>query len=115
MAQERSDPPIEGPVNQVVLVGRLGATVTRRDLPSGDVLTAFSIVVDRPGRRGEPSRVDTIACQTTRTSVADRVERWGPGCWIRVEGALHRRFWRGAHGLASATEVSVATLARVPR
>lgn len=115
MAQERAEPAVEGPVNHVVLVGRLGATVTQRDLPSGDVLTAFSVVVDRPARRGDPSRVDTIACQTTRTSVADRVVRWGPGSWIRVEGTLQRRFWRGVHGLASATEVSVATLARVPR
>jgi single-strand DNA-binding protein len=114
VATAPSSPP-EQAVNRVVLVGRLGTTVTRRDLPSGDALVAFTVVVDRPARRGQPSRVDAIACQTTRPAVAERVERWGPGAWVRVEGALQRRFWRGGSGLASATEVAVATVGRVPR
>lgn len=102
-------------VNEVVLVGRLGSTVTRRELPSGDVLTAFTVIVDRPARGKQPARVDAIACQTTRATVADRVQRWEPGRWVRVAGALQRRFWRGPAGLASATEVTVSALSSVPR
>jgi single-strand DNA-binding protein len=110
-----SDDDLPACVNEVVLVGRLGSTVNRRELPSGDVLTVFTVIVDRARRGREAPRVDAIACQTLRASVADRVERWEPGRWVRVEGALQRRFWRGSTGLASATEVTVTSLSSVPR
>jgi len=97
--------------NEVRLVGRLGATVDKRELPSGTVLTNFSIVVDRPARevRGR-TKVDTIACQTTRSAVAARLGKVDSGQTVEVFGALRRRFWKSAAGLASATEVDVVRM-----
>jgi len=104
--------------SEVTVVGRLGARVDRRALPSGDAVTTFAVVVDRaardrptPGRRG--AHVDAIACQTFRLGVARRIEALAEGDWVRVEGVLRRRFWRSGAGLGSAMEVEVLRLDRV--
>jgi single-strand DNA-binding protein len=97
----------------VVLVGRLGAHVEVRELPSGDNVTVFTIVVDRPrtaGRQGSTVKVDAIACQAFRTGVVNRLGRLEPGQWVRAEGTLRRRFWRSGSGLGSAMEVEVSRL-----
>ena len=97
----------------VVLVGRLGAHVEVRELPSGDTVTVFTIVVDRPrtaGRQGSAVKVDAIACQSFRAAVVNRLGRLEPGQWVRAEGALRRRFWRSGAGLGSAMEVEVSRL-----
>lgn len=100
--------------NEVTLIGRLGSRVSERELPSGDRIVVFSVVVDRPARavRGTV-RVDTIACQATRTRVAERIARLEPGTLVRVEGALRRRFWRTGSALASAMEVDAASVSIV--
>jgi single-strand DNA-binding protein len=97
----------------VVLVGRLGSRVAVRELPSGDVVTVFTIVVDRaPASRGTASavKVDAIACQAFRAAVVNRLDRLEPGQWVRAEGTLRRRFWRAGAGLGSAMEVEVSRL-----
>ena len=95
--------------NEVHLVGRLGGTVEERKLPSGTVITSFSVIVDRPAKEifGR-TKVDTIACQTTRTAVVSRISRSDAGSTIEVIGALRRRFWRAGSALGSATEVDVS-------
>lgn len=102
--------------SQVTLVGRLGRQVGHRVLPSGDELTVFTIVIDRPpvrdARTPGPS-VDAISCQTSRAVVVRRLAALGPGDWVRAEGTLRRRFWRSPGGLASVTEVDVSRLARL--
>ena len=94
--------------NEVRIVGRLGARVGVKTLPSGDEITVFSIVVDRPAReiRGA-TRIDTIACVTSRGQLGARLRGWEPGRWIEAEGVLRRRFWRAGGGLGSAMEVDV--------
>jgi single-strand DNA-binding protein len=97
----------------VVLVGRLGAHVEERELPSGDTVTVFTIVVDRQrtaARQGSAVKVDAIACQAFRAAVVNRLGRLEPGQWVRAEGVLRRRFWRSGAGLGSAMEVEVSRL-----
>ena len=36
-----------------------------------------------------------------------------PDEWIEVSGAVHRRFWRGASGLASRWQVEAAEISRI--
>lgn len=105
---------VQPDINEVHLIGRLGQQVTTRELPSGDEITSFTIVVARAGRLREGApRVDSLACQTTRAQLRSKVEAWEPGTWVDVHGTLRRRFWRGGGGLASATEVEVRSIARV--
>lgn len=97
----------------VHLVGRLGNRMEIRELPSGDEILTFNLVVDRP--KGHPGtvRVDTIPCQTLKPVVKRRLESLEAGEVIEAEGRLVRRFWRSGTGLASAMEVEVETLRRL--
>lgn len=99
--------------NSVELVGRLGKVTTERDLPSGDHLTAFSVIVNRPEREivGR-TKVDAIPCQTFRVSVSSKVSSWERGTEVVAIGVLRRRFWRTPSGLGSAVEVEVRSLKR---
>lgn len=96
----------------VVLVGRLGTRIDERVLPSGDVITVFTIVVDRPRAAAGKVRVDSIPCQSGRAGVVRRLASIEPGEWVRAEGVLRRRFWRAGAGLGSAMEVDVSRLQR---
>lgn len=112
-AQTHSDPSSSA---DVVVVGRLGSRVEVRELPSGDTVTVFTIVVDRVRAVGRPAsavKVDAIACQAFRAGVVNRLGRLEPGQWVRAEGALRRRFWRSGAGLGSAMEVEVSRLSTV--
>lgn len=112
----RTDSSQESTSSSVRVIGRLGSTVHDRELPSGDVVSTFTIVVDRrEGSRPSSSRtrVDAIPCQAFRSTLRSRVARLEPGTLIEVEGALRRRFWRSASGLGSALEVDVSQLRKV--
>lgn len=101
-------------MNHVELHGRLGQRVVDRELPSGDVLTTFTVTVDRqkvvPVDRGSSVTVDVVACVAGGRRVAARVHRLEPGQAVRIRGVLRRRFWRGGQGLNSSTEVHVLEL-----
>lgn len=97
----------------VTIVGRLGSRIDERTLPSGDVITTFTVVVDRRRRRGETTtaaKVDAIPCQAAHAAVIRRLASFEAGQWVRVEGTLRRRFWRSGAGLGSAMDVDVSRL-----
>lgn len=100
--------------NAVSLVGRISGEVVERELPSGDLLATFRLVVPREQAAGR-ARVDTIdvACWSGRTRrVAGRL---GEGAVVAVEGALRRRFFAAGGGRASRYEVEAQRLRRVAR
>src|SRR3990170_2335921 len=95
-------------VNAVSLTGRLAADPETRELPSGDLLLTFRVVVDRPatptaGRR----QVDTIDCAAWSGRVQRTVRSWAAGETVSVEGHLRRRFRRSEAGPTSRVEVEV--------
>jgi single-strand DNA-binding protein len=105
-------------VNEVRLRGRLGAAPEQRDLPSGDPVVSFRVVVDRPPRSagsGSAVRVDTIDCTAFRADVRRRCRHWAAGDVVEVEGSLRRRFFRAAGGAASRYDVEVLAASRVAR
>ena len=105
-------------VNEIRLVGRLPVEPSRRELPSGDVLVSFRVVVSRaPARRGARSggpTVDTLDCAAWRADVQRSVERAADGDLVELHGSLRRRFWRVAAGAASRSEVEVVRMKRLP-
>lgn len=116
-------PPDQRPehANEVRLVGRLAAAPVRRQLPSGDELVSFRLVVDRPGPRPADRRsggtraptVDTVDCAAWRGDVQRVLGRAGPGDVLEVHGALRRRFWRSTSGPASRSEVEAVRVVRL--
>ena len=107
--------------NEVRLVGRLTGEPELRELPSGDVLVVFKVVVDRPPpARALPEgvravTVDTLPCVAWSGAVRRTVSSWASGDVVEVSGALRRRFWRTGAGAASQTEVEVLRARRLAR
>jgi single-strand DNA-binding protein len=90
-------------VNVVILAGRLTDAPEVKEMPSGDAVTRFRLLVPEPGRRVLPLPV----------SAWDRLARRGcerltKGDEVLVRGHLVRRFFRDGGGGRSVTEV-VAT------
>lgn len=94
--------------NAVFLRGRLADEVQVRELPSGDVMATFRLTVGRP--KNERGSVDSIECVSTRSRVRATLGRVEVGTVLEVNGALRRRFWRSATGVASRYSVEVASL-----
>jgi single-strand DNA-binding protein len=105
--------------NEVLLLGRLSVAPEPRELPSGDEITTFRLVVDRPpARKGEVAgrvTIDTLDCVARSTAVRRTVQSWHPGDVVQVEGSLRRRFFRGAGGLGSRYEVEVSRAKRLTK
>jgi single-strand DNA-binding protein len=94
-------------VDRVYLRGRLAAEAVARTLPSGDELSVFRLIVDRPD--GDRVRVDSLDCSASKPRVRQTVARARPGDELEVSGSLRRRFWRSVGGLASRYEVAVVS------
>jgi len=112
------EPVDTGPLNDIHLRGRLSAAPEQRELPSGDVVVVFRLVVDRPPRSSttvSAARVDTLDCAVFRADVRRRSASWGPGDVIDLRGSLRRRFFRTGGGPASRYEVEVLAASRVLR
>ena len=104
--------------NEVILVGRLAAAAEDKELPSGDLLTSWRLVVDRgPVKRKlpegvRPTTIDTLECVAWLPAVQRTAANWSAGDVIAVEGALRRRFWRGGN---SRYDVEVTKAKRVAK
>ena len=108
------------PRNEVVLVGRVPAPAEQRELPSGDVLVTWRVVVARPpGRRPpegvRPTTVDTLDCVAWTASARRAATALRADDVVEVSGSLRRRFWRAGAGAASRCEVEVTSVRRVSR
>lgn len=102
--------------NCVTLLGRVAAPSETRELPSGDLVTTFRLVVDRPPARGETRRrVDAldVTCWGARPRRSAAV--LGADDLVEVEGSLRRRFFATGGGRASRYEVEAARVRRLRR
>lgn len=104
-------------VNEVRLIGRLSLAAEEKELPSGDQLTAFRVVVNRPRdkRRGSRVQFDALECHTWVARVRRAAMTWQVGDVIEVNGSLRRRFFKTGGRLQSMTEVEVLSARRVSR
>lgn len=98
--------------NDVLVTGRLSTTAESRELPSGDEVVSWRLIVDRPAS-ARRSGIDAIDCVAYSVRLRRAALRWQPGEIIAVEGALRRRFWRTGAGTASRFEVEVSRAVRV--
>lgn len=106
------------PRNEVRLVGRVSSTPVERELPSGDFVVEFRVVIDRgenSARKPKKGKreVDTLdlaawSARTRRQALKISVDEW-----VEVEGAVRRRFWQAPTGLASRWQVEVSALKRL--
>lgn len=99
--------------NEVRLRGRMSAAAEARELPSGDVVVTFRIIVDRDDADRQRQRVDTIDCAAWTPRAQRSARSWQPGELVEVTGALRRRFRRAPTGATSRVEVEISRARRV--
>lgn len=95
--------------NEVLLRGRVSGEASEKELPSGDRVVEFRIVVPRKSRDG----VDTLdiaawSAKTRRTGLTLRADEW-----VEISGAIRRRFWQAPSGLASRWQIEASTISRI--
>ena len=85
-------------MNIAVLRGRLARPAEPRVLPSGELLVAYDVTVDRPGERAETVPVVWFGAPAR----AGELDVDAP---VVVVGRVRRRFFKGRSGTQSRTEV----------
>ena len=101
------------PVNEVYLVGRVTSLAIEKELPSGDKVVEFRVVISRAISRGSKKEVDSLdiaawSAKARKAALALKVDTW-----VEIHGAVRRRFWQAPSGLASRWQVEASTVARL--
>lgn len=96
-------------LNDLLLRGRVSAEAIEKELPSGDKVVEFRLIVSRAKREG----VDTLdiaawSAKSRRSALTLKTDEW-----VEVSGSVHRRFWRGVGGLASRWQVEALEITRI--
>jgi single-strand DNA-binding protein len=96
-------------LNDCLLRGRVSAQATDKELPSGEHVVEFRLIVSRTEREG----VDTLdiaawSAKSRRTALSLK-----PGEWVEVAGSIRRRFWQGPAGLASRWQIEGEGITRL--
>ena len=96
--------------NEILVIGRVTSTATKRELPSGDVIQTVRVTVDRADEDG----YDVVNCTAWTARLQKTVESWAKGDVVEVAGALRSRYWRAPTGvLGSACDVEVRKAKRL--
>jgi single-strand DNA-binding protein len=96
--------------NAVTLTARVTSEAEQVELPSGDSLVKFRVVVPRY-KPTTKTTVDTIDCVTFKPVVKRKASSLAVGDIVDISGAIRRRFWQSGAGVASRVEVEVTSLA----
>ena len=112
---------LRNPRNEVFLEGRVSSEPVEKQLPSGDFVVEFRIVIDRPQSRGKSKgksrgakrEVDTLDIAVWLSQLRRRALTLAPDDWVAIDGSVRRRFWRAPTGLASRWQVEASQLRRL--
>lgn len=97
-------------VNEVRLIGRISQEPESRELPSGDTIWTFRVVVPRAPAAVRPHQsVDALECVVWSSRLKRSVRAWRAGDVVEVSGQLRRRFYRTGGAAVSRVEVEVAS------
>ena len=99
--------------NEVSLSGRVSSSPLERELPSGDRVVTFRLVMsrDRTPMTVKSKQVsDWVDVAAWGGRVRRTVASWQVGDQVEIEGALRRRFYRDGGG-TSTTRLEVEVLA----
>jgi single-strand DNA-binding protein len=96
-------------LNDCLLRGRVSAQATDRELPSGERVVEFRLIVTRAEREG----VDTLDIAAWSAKSRRAALSLKPGEWVEVSGAVRRRFWQGPAGVASRWQIEGESITRL--
>ena len=96
-------------LNDVLLRGRVSSVAVQKELPSGDKVVEFRLIVTRDKQSG----VDTLDIGAWSSKARRTALTLTPDQWVEVSGSIHRRFWSGPTGLASRWQVEAVEITRI--
>ena len=96
-------------LNDLLLRGRVSAPATTKELPSGDKVVEFRLIVSRAEREG----VDTLDIAAWSAKMRKIALTLQGDEWIEVSGSIHRRFWQSPAGVASRWQIEAAEIVRL--
>ncbi len=96
-------------LNDVLLRGRVSSLAVEKELPSGDKVMEFRIVIARSDGEG----FDTIDISAWSSKLRRTAGSLKSDQWVEVSGSIKRRFWRGAAGLASRWQIDASEISRL--
>ena len=96
-------------LNDVVLRGRVSQEAVEKELPSGDKVVEFRLIVTREKQSG----VDTLDIASWSAKSRRTALSLTPDEWVEVSGSIHRRFWSSPTGLASRWQVEAVEISRI--
>ncbi len=107
--QKKRDIEEDYSLNDLLLRGRVSQEAIEKELPSGDKVVEFRLIVSREKQSG----VDTLdigawSSKSRRTALTLKADEW-----IQVSGSIHRRFWSAPTGLASRWQVEAVEISRI--
>lgn len=100
---------IDYSLNDCLLRGRVSAPATDRELPSGEHVVEFRLIITRAEREG----VDTLDIAAWSSRVRRTALSLKAGEWVEISGSIRRRFWQGPTGLASRWQIEAESIARL--
>ena len=105
--------PLRDPRNEVFLQGRVSGEPVEKELPSGDLVVEFRLVIDRAQSRSQKREVDTLDIAVWSARARKRALTLSVDDWVAIQGSIRRRFWRAPTGLASRWQVEASQLRRL--
>jgi single-strand DNA-binding protein len=96
-------------LNDLLLRGRVSAEAIEKQLPSGDKVVEFRLIVTRQNRDG----VDTLDIAAWSSKSRRSALSLNSDEWVEISGAVHRRFWQSPAGPASRWQVEALEITRI--
>jgi single-strand DNA-binding protein len=96
-------------LNDVLLRGRVSKVAIEKQLPSGDKVVEFRLIVSRDKQPG----VDTLDIASWSAKSRRTALSLTPDEWVEITGSIHRRFWSAPTGLASRWQVEALEISRI--
>lgn len=100
---------IDYSLNDLLLRGRVSAPATSKELPSGDKVVEFRLIITRSEREGVDT-LDIAAWSAKSRKIALTLES---DEWVEISGSIRRRFWQSPAGVASRWQVEAAEILRL--
>lgn len=96
-------------LNDLVLRGRVSREAIEKELPSGDKVVEFRLIITREKTTG----VDTLdigawSSKSRKIALTLKADEW-----VEVSGSIHRRFWSAPTGLTSRWQVEAVEISRI--
>lgn len=96
-------------LNDVLLRGRVSAAATTKELPSGDKVVEFRLIITRDERAGVDT-LDIAAWSAKSRKVATFLQA---DEWVEISGSIHRRFWQSPAGVSSRWQINAVEIVRL--